>query len=141
MMTDEKRKLIEKSFNSSEALHFFGAKLVEYDTDYLSVRVPKQKMMTRTEGMFHGPMISSLVDLSSGYCATTHYDEDCYVVTVELKINFLVPAIGDALLSRSYVVKGGKKISVVRTEIFCVNDKTKEETHVATSLVTMMRIK
>ena len=56
-------------------------------------------------------------------------------------MNYLRPAIGDALVSKSYVVKGGAKISVIRTEIYTVDEKGESESHVATSLVTMMKIK
>ena len=97
--------------------------------------------MTRKAGMFNGAMMASLVDISSGYAAVSHYEEDCYVVTVELKVNYLRPAIGDFLLSKSYVIKGGSKISTIRTEIYVRNDDSDYESHVATSLVTMMRIK
>ncbi len=139
-MTPKKRQLVEKSFNNSETLKFYKATLEELDTDYISIKIPKQDRMTRKAGMFNGAMMASLVDVSSGYAAVTHYDDDCYVVTVELKVNYLRPAIGDALLSKSYVIKGGKSISVVRTEIYC-NSENQKESHVATSLVTMMRIK
>lgn len=139
-MTPKKRQLVEKSFNNSETLKFYKATLEELDTDYISIKIPKQDRMTRKTGMFNGAMMASLVDVSSGYAAVTHYDDDCYVVTVELKVNYLRPAIGDALLSKSYVIKGGKSISVVRTEIYCISENQKES-HVATSLVTMMRIK
>ncbi|QES93097.1 PaaI family thioesterase [Empedobacter brevis] len=140
-MTPEKKELIVASFNRSETLKFYNASLVECKTDFISIKIPKQQMMTRKHGMFNGAMIASLVDVSSGYAAVSHYDDDCYVVTVELKINYLRPALGDYLLSKAYVIKGGKKISTIRTEIFTVDEKTSKETHVATSLVTMMRIK
>ncbi|WP_353166807.1 PaaI family thioesterase [Empedobacter brevis] len=140
-MTPEKKELIAASFNRSETLKFYNASLVECETDFISIKIPKQHMMTRKHGMFNGAMIASLVDVSSGYAAVSHYDDDCYVVTVELKVNYLRPALGDYLLSKAYVIKGGKKISTIRTEIFTVDEKTSKETHVATSLVTMMRIK
>ncbi|GEM51850.1 PaaI family thioesterase [Empedobacter brevis] len=140
-MTPEKKELIVASFNRSETLKFYNASLVECKTDFISIKIPKQQMMTRKHGMFNGAMIASLVDVSSGYAAVSHYDDDCYVVTVELKVNYLRPALGDYLLSKAYVIKGGKKISTIRTEIFTVDEKTSKETHVATSLVTMMRIK
>lgn len=139
-MTAEKRQLIEKSFNNSETLKFYKASLEKLDKDFISIKIPKQEMMTRKAGMFNGAMMASLVDVSSGYAAVSHYEDDCYVVTVELKVNYLRPAIGEALLSKSYVVKGGKSISVIRTEIYCISDNGKES-HVATSLVTMMRLK
>lgn len=141
MMTEEKKQLMLDSFNRSEALQFFNASLEKVETDFVSIKIPKQKHMTRKARMFNGAMMASLVDVSSGYAAVSHYDTDCYVVTVELKVNYLRPAIGDALLSKSYVVKGGSKISTIRTEIYTVNDSNENESHVATSLVTMMRIK
>ena len=140
-MTEEKKKLITDSFQRSEALKFFNATLENVETDFISIKIPKQEHMTRKAGMFNGAMMASLVDISSGYAAVSHYEEDCYVVTVELKVNYLRPAIGDFLLSKSYVIKGGSKISTIRTEIYAGNDDSDYESHVATSLVTMMRIK
>lgn len=140
-MTSEKKKLITDSFNRSETLQFYKAELLEVETDFISMKIPKMEMMTRKAGMFNGAMIASLVDVSSGYAAVSHYEEDCYVVTVELKVNYLRPAMGDALVSKSYVIKGGAKISVVRTEIYVQNETGSSESHVATSLVTMMKIK
>ncbi|WEK71381.1 MAG: PaaI family thioesterase [Candidatus Chryseobacterium colombiense] len=140
-MTSEKKQLILDSFNRSETLKFYKAELLTVETDYISIKIPKMEMMTRKAGMFNGAMIASLVDVSSGYAAVSHYEEDCYVVTVELKVNYLRPAIGEALVSKSYVIKGGGKIIVVRTEIYVVDENGENESHVATSLVTMMKIR
>ncbi|MBP2616691.1 PaaI family thioesterase [Chryseobacterium jejuense] len=140
-MTSEKKKLMTDSFSRSETLKFYQAELLEVETDFVSIKIPKMEMMTRKAGMFNGAMIASLVDVSSGYAAVSHYPEDCYVVTVELKVNYLRPAMGDALVSKSYVIKGGSKISVIRTEIYVQNEGSGSESHVATSLVTMMKIK
>jgi len=140
-MTSEKKQLILDSFGRSETLKFYKAELLAVETDYISIKIPKMEIMTRKAGMFNGAMIASLVDVSSGYAAVSHYEEDCYVVTVELKVNYLRPAIGDALVSKSYVIKGGGKIIVVRTEIYVVDENGGNESHVATSLVTMMKIK
>ncbi|WP_336685848.1 PaaI family thioesterase [Chryseobacterium bernardetii] len=140
-MTSEKKKLITDSFNRSETLKFYKAELLEVESGFVSIKIPKMEMMTRKAGMFNGAMIASLVDVSSGYAAVSHYPEDCYVVTVELKVNYLRPAMGDALVSKSYVIKGGAKISVIRTEIYVQSEGSDSENHVATSLVTMMKIK
>ncbi|MBV8325082.1 PaaI family thioesterase [Chryseobacterium sp.] len=140
-MTPEKRKLITDSFSRSETLKFYRAELLEVETDFISMKIPKMEIMTRKAGMFNGAMIASLVDVSSGYAAVSHYEEDCYVVTIELKVNYLRPAMGDFLVSKSYVIKGGAKISVIRTEIYVQHENSDSESHVATSLVTMMKIK
>lgn len=141
MMHPDKKQLMTDSFNRSEMLKFYNATLETVEKDFVSIKIPKQSMMTRKAGMFNGGVMASLVDVSSGYAAVSHYDDDCYVVTVELKVNYLRPAIGDFLLSKSSVVKGGRKIVVVRTEIYVLQEVTNKESHVATSLITMMRIK
>jgi len=138
-MTEEKKALLLASFGRNEWLQQMGATLEEVTNGFVSIRLPKQSYMTRKAGMFNGAIMASLVDVSSGYAAVSAKPDDCYVVTVELKVNYLNPAMGDALVSKSYVVKNGAKISVIRTEIFCVSEAS--EQHVATSLVTMMRIK
>lgn len=140
-MKIEKRKLIEKSFSNSEMLQFFKAELLEVEKDFISIKFPKQTVFTRKAGMFNGATIASLVDVSSGFAAVSHHEEDVYVVTVELKVNYLRPALGDSLISKSYVVKGGSKVSVIRTEIYTQTEGLDELHHVATSLVTMMKIK
>lgn len=138
-LSEEKRMLLVNSFNRSEMLQFFNATLESISSDYCSIKIPKLAFMTRKAGMFNGAIIASLVDASSGYAAVAAKQQDAYVVTVELKVNYLSPAMGSALLSKSYVVKSGSKIAVIRTEIYCLNES--DEQHVATSLVTLMYIK
>ena len=127
-ISDYKLSLIQASFERSEMLHFFNATLEAVDKGFISIKMPKQAFMTRKAGMFNGAIIAALVDASSGYAAVSAKEDDCYVVTIELKV-----------LSKSYVVKNGSKVSVIRTEIYCISGNT--EQHVATSLVSMMRIK
>ena len=139
-MKPEKKQLIIDSFNRSPMLKMLNVSLVEVEIDFVSMKLPKQEFMTRKAGMFNGAMMASLVDVSSGYAAVSHFEEDCYVVTVELKINYLRPAVGDFLISKSYVVKGGR-VNVIRTEVYAQDEGDETQTHVATSLVTMMKIK
>lgn len=138
-LSEAKKELILKSFQKSALLQHYQATLVHFTNTTFSIKVPKQDYMVRAAGMFNGAVIAALVDASSGFAAVAAKQKDCYVVTVELKINYLRPAIGDYLLSESFVVKSGAKLAVIRTEIYAVvQDKN---THVATSLVTMMYLK
>ena len=40
------------------------------------------------------------------------------VMTVEAKINLLAPAKGEALIARAEVVRTGRRLSVVRADVF-----------------------
>lgn len=139
MLSEDKKELVLKSFAKSGMLQHYGAKLVAFDDQFFSISIPKQDFMVRASGMFNGAVISGLVDASSGFAAVCAKKNDCYVVTVELKINYLRAAIGDSLLSESHIVKAGAKIAVIRTEIYAVTEDCK--IHAATSLVTMMYLK
>ncbi len=140
-MTPQKRQLVEQTFQKSEMNQLFQSELLELEKGIVSIKVPRLSFSTRKAGMFNGAVISSLVDISSGFAAAAFYEDDAYVVTVELKVNFLQPAMGNAIISKSRVIRGGKKISVVQTDIYSPSANGEEQHHVATSLVTMMRIR
>ncbi|WP_312902239.1 hypothetical protein [Chryseobacterium taichungense] len=53
-MTPEKKKLITDSFHRSETLKFYKAELLEVETDFISMKIPKMDLMTRKAGMFNG---------------------------------------------------------------------------------------
>ena len=42
------------------------------------------------------------------------------VLTTEMKINFLAPAAGDRIIARGKVLKAGRTLTLVQTEIFTV---------------------
>lgn len=141
-MSPEKKELILSSFNQSEMMKLLQGELIELETDFVSIRIPRLQFSSRKAGMFNGAIISALIDISSGFASVSHYQDDAYVVTVELKVNFLQPALGDCLLSKSKVIRGGKKICVIQTDIYSPSEvDSSVNKHVATSLVTMMRIK
>src|SRR5690606_18682261 len=89
--------------------------------------------------MFNGSTIASLVDVSSGYAGASAKPEDSYFTTVELKVNYLNPAIGEQLVAKAQVIKNGKVLTVVRSDVFAVSAEGKE-TLAATSLVKLMQL-
>lgn len=135
----EREAQVRASFNRSPMLQMFGASIEQIAQGYLEIKLPKQAYMARKAGMFNGGIIAALIDACSGYAATTAQPNDCYFVTVELKVNYLHPAMGDYLLAKADVIKSGSVITVVRTDVYAVQEGN--ETLAATSLVTMMQLK
>ena len=99
--------------------------------------LPKDFMM-RPAGMFNGATIATLVDISS-YASALTKSSSGYYATVDLKINYLSPAFGDVLIAKSSVVKRGKLLTTVRSDIFTV--KNNVEKLVATALITLIQLK
>lgn len=99
-------------------MHFTVVKPGE--TKY-SLQVKKEHLATPLAA--HGGLISALVDASLGTAALSAVEKDNKVVsTVEYKLNFLKPAFeGDKLEAIGNVITQGKRILVVKCDVYCVN--------------------
>ncbi|ATL49362.1 thioesterase [Chitinophaga caeni] len=137
-MNEERRVQLLESFGRSKMMELFGAKVGSIDQGYIEISVDKQEFMARPAGMFNGSTIAALVDVASGYAAASAKPVDSYFTTVELKVNYLNPAMGEQLLAKGQVIKNGKVITVVRVDVYSIKDN--KESLAATSLVTMMML-
>ena len=67
-----------------------------------------------------------LGDSAAGYAALSLMPEGREVMTVEMKINLLAPAIGDTLEAIGEVVRAGRRLTVVRAEVFALTGDTRK---------------
>src|SRR5690606_379421 len=137
-MNSERKIQLQQSFERSEIMKLFRAEANIISEGHFEITVSKQPFMMRLAGMFNGSTIATLVDVSSGYAAASATYSNSYFTTVELKINYLNPAMGERLIVKAQVIKNGKRLSVVRSDVFAVQDN--EEALVATSLVTLIQL-
>jgi uncharacterized protein (TIGR00369 family) len=63
----------------------------------------------------------TLGDSAAGYAALTLMPPEVEVMTVEMKVNLLSPAVGDSLEAIGEVVRAGRRLSVVRAEVFALS--------------------
>lgn len=137
-MNTERKTQLRQSFERSEIMKLYRAEANVISEGYFEITVSKQKFMLRPAGMFNGSTIATLVDVSSGYAAASAKESDSCFTTVELKVNYLNPAIGEQLTAKAQVIKNGKRLSVVRSDLFVIRDQA--EILVATSLVTLLQL-
>jgi len=130
---------ILESFGRQRLMSAYGAAITTMAKGYIELTVLPQDFLLRTNGLFHGGVITALADSAAGYAAGTLHETDISFLTVELKINFLNPAKGDRLLTRAKVLKGGKTLTIVQTDSFIENTETLR--HVAIALLTFIKEK
>ena len=67
----------------------------------------------------HGGIVASLIDVAMGTAAAggNYSTRQRYVVTLELKVNYLAPARGQKLTATAKVVKGGARTFVVECRV------------------------
>ncbi|MEM9130590.1 MAG: PaaI family thioesterase, partial [Pseudomonadota bacterium] len=75
---------------------------------------------------------------AAGYSALSLMGLQQEVLTTEMKINLLAPAQGDTLIARGRVIKPGRRLMVVGSEVYAMSGGA--ETHIATMLGTMIPV-
>ncbi|WP_374017338.1 PaaI family thioesterase [Paenibacillus thiaminolyticus] len=71
------------------------------------------------EGVVHGGVTNTLADAAMGHAAAPPVDGVQQCVTVESKINYLSPAIGELLVAEARVLKRGRNLIVTDARITC----------------------
>lgn len=68
-------------------------------------------------GAVHAGATFAIGDSASGYAALTRIAPEMEVMTVEMKVNLLAPAIGKRLIATGQVVKAGRRLVVTRCDV------------------------
>ncbi len=84
----------------------------------VEISVPVDAEMLQPHGNVHGIIASAVADSAAGYAAQTLLPEGYDVVTVEYKINYMAPGIGDRIVAVGQVIRAGRTLSVCTAEIF-----------------------
>ena len=93
---------------------------------------------SQQDGFVHAGVIATMADHTAGYAAYTTVSEAFRILTIEFKINFFKPAVGEHIVCRSKVVNNGKKIKVSESELFSLNEN--QEKLIAKAMVTLIAI-
>jgi len=101
-------------------------------------RVQVQECHLQQDGFVHAGLIATMADHTAGYASYSLVPPNRRILTVEYKINFLAPAIGEHLECRAKVIKPGKNLLVAESEIYATRGS--EETLVAKALLTMAAV-
>jgi uncharacterized protein (TIGR00369 family) len=93
---------------------------------------------SQQDGFVHAGVIATMADHTAGYAAYTTVSEAFRILTIEFKINFFKPAVGEHIVCRSKVVNNGKKIKVSESELFSLNED--QQKLIAKAMVTLIAI-
>lgn len=129
---------ISDSFRRQSFLQTLGARLLSVAPGAVALEADLTPALRQQHGAGHAGVSFTLGDVAAGYAALTLLPEGRDVMTSEMKIHLLRPALGDVLIARGSVIKAGRRLVVTRADIFA---RTKgEEVMIATLLGTMMPV-
>ena len=138
MQTDKKRFDFLMTDINQGFSKYFGLTPVSMEPGKFVTRVKVKKHHLQQDGFVHAGVMAAMADHTAGYASFSLVPPDHRILTVEYKINYLKPAIGDYLECRARVIKPGKQILVAESEIYAI--KGKDESLVAKALLTMASV-
>ena len=127
---------VAESFESQAFMKTIGAKLDSVDEGRVVISVELKPSMMQQHGFGHAGVTFSIGDSAAGYAALTKMGKNQEVLTSEMKIHLMSPADGKILKAVGSVLKAGRRLVVVQSDIYSVNEKN--EKLVATMLGTMV---
>jgi len=129
---------VAASFAQQSIMHLIGASLTLIEPGVVEITLPYRQDLTQQNGYLHAGIVTTIADSACGYAAFTLMPEGSGVLSVEFKVNLLRPAKGEYFLARAEVIKAGKTLTVVRSDVFALTED--KRTLIATMQGTMMCI-
>lgn len=129
---------IQTSFDRQSMMTTLGAHLTEASDGHATITAPILPETRQQQGFGHAGLTFSIGDSAAGYAALTLLPDTQEVVTAEIKINLLAPAQGELLIARGRVIKPGRRLIVVASDVYARSNDT--ERHIACLMGTMMPV-
>ena len=114
--------VVRESYARHSFMRFLGAELGEVTAGRCTLHLKARQELTQQNGFLHGGVVATLADVAGGYAAYSLFEAGADILTVEIKINYVAPAAGEALIARGEVIKSGRTLTIVRSEVYAVND-------------------
>ncbi len=122
-------------WNRANFIQDLGMKLESFEPGRVKTSLVVESRHLQQNKFIHAGVMATLADHSAGGAGGTLIAAKEVILTVEYKINFLRPAIGDSLICIAEVFQHGKTIIVAQSDVFTV--KGTREKHAARATVTL----
>ena len=137
-VTTEIEEKVRDSFAKQSLMVTLGARLLQVSTGRVSIEAPISAGNLQQQGFAHAGLTFAIGDSAAGYAALSLMPRESEVVTTEMKIHLLAPGVGQRLVAKGRVVKPGRRIMIVQSDIYAIDNE--QERHVALLIGTMMPV-
>jgi uncharacterized protein (TIGR00369 family) len=97
-----------------------GAKLTALSRGQCELSLPMSGQLLQQHGFAHGGVVSYLADNALTYAGGTALGSNA--LTLEFKINYVRPAVGEMLIARAQAEATGRAQSVCSCRVYALND-------------------
>lgn len=121
-MEPDREQRVAMSYANQKAMEMIGASLTEIGQGTATVELSFRPDLTQQHGFVHAGIVTMIVDTACGYAAYSMMPPGAAVLTVEFKVNFISPAIGEKLVARGRVLKPGRTLTVCQGEVHALKE-------------------
>jgi uncharacterized protein (TIGR00369 family) len=133
---DKFKDTVKEKLQRQFYMHLLGFELETVEIGLVEGQLALEEKHKQNKGFAHGGVIATLADIVMGFAVVTLVPANQHVVTADLKISYLRPGVGQALLAKGWVLKQGKKLNFCEAEIFSI-DGLGQKTLIAKASATM----
>ncbi len=112
------RQNIQRAFADAPFIAHLGIELEGIGEGWCEASLSVQPWQLQQTGVVHAGAVATLADHCAGAAASVGLDAGAHVVTAEYKINLLSGAQGERLYCRAEVLKPGRTLRTVESEVF-----------------------
>lgn len=127
---------VRDSFWRQPFMDHIGARITALAPGFCEITVDYRRELTQQHGFVHGGVLAAIADSAAGYAAFSLMPAETSILTVEYKLNLLRPGAGEAMIARGRVLKPGRTLTVVQSDVFARRGGAEEQ--VVASLQTLM---
>ncbi len=121
-LTPDIEAKVRASFDRQTMMETLGARLTMLRSGFAQITAPLLPGSRQQQGAGHAALTFAIGDSAAGYAALTLFDIDAEILTAEMKINLLRPAVGDKLIAEGKVIKAGRRLTVVQADVYAETD-------------------
>ena len=114
-----------------------GTELTAFEAGRAELSLALTADHTQQNGFAHGGVVAYLADNALTYAGGSVVGDGA-VLTLEMKINYIRPGLGERLVARAEVISAGRRQAVVQARVFAVKDG--EEKLIAAAQGTVMAV-
>lgn len=129
---------VRDSFDRQTMMQTLGAEMTEIGAGRTVIVAPILPTVLQQQGAGHAGLAFSIGDSAAGFAALTLMPAEAEVMTVEMKLNLMSPALGDRLVAEGRVIRPGRRIMVVAADVWA--EKGSARKHVAMLQGTMIPV-
>lgn len=94
------------------------------DLDTAEIELDLAECHLQPYGIVHGGVVATLIDTATFWAAFMRLPEDVGLVNVDLKLNYLKPAVSGRLVARGRCIQAGRTISYAEATVLDADENT-----------------